>query len=285
MPYAENDGARLHWEERGSGSPLLLVMGHTYSSAMWYAARDVLAESHRVITFDNRGTGKSSAVRRISVGDMAADAFAVMDAAGVPSAHLYGVSMGGGIVLEMARQRPDRVRSLVLGCTMAKTPDVAGVPLFLRPLLHLPAPVLFHILKRMRRSADNPHPYGTRASADRVARDQAVLAANPTPIRTSVAQSLGVNKYSISEAEVRALSMPALVVHGEEDAAVPYAAGRRLHELISHSEMLTIPGAGHNYFVAAGDEANAGVLDFLRRVDAGESAEAAKAGQAPELSA
>lgn len=267
MPYAQNADARLHWEERGEGTPLLLVMGHSYDSAMWYLAADELATKHRVITFDNRGTGKSSATGRLSVGDMARDAFAVMDAAGVDAAHLYGVSMGGGIVLEMARQQPERVRSLLLGCTMAKTPDVRGLPLLLRPLLLLPAPLIYKILTSVRKK-DNPFPYGTRADADKVARDQAVIAANVGSIRTSVEQSKAINRYSIREEEVRALRMPALVLHGDEDGAVPYDAGVRLHELIAHSEMVTFRGAGHNYFVAAGDEANAAALDFLSRVDA-----------------
>lgn len=267
MPYAQNADARLHWEERGEGTPLLLVMGHTYSSAMWYLAVDELARHHRVITFDNRGTGKSSSARRLSVADMARDAFAVMDAAGVDAAHLYGVSMGGGIILEMARQRPERVRSLLLGCTMAKTPDVPGLPLLLRPVLLLPAPLIYKILTSVRKK-DNPFPYGTRADADKVARDQAVIAANVGSVRTSVEQSKAINRYSIREEEVRALRMPALVLHGDEDSAVAYESGVRLHELIAHSEMVTFPGAGHNYFVAAGDEANAAALDFLGRVDA-----------------
>lgn len=267
MPYADNDGARLYWEEQGEGSPLLLVMGHTYSSAMWYASVDALSAAHRVITFDNRGTGKSSPVRRITVEDMAGDAFAVMDAAGVDAAHLYGVSMGGGIVLEMARQRPERVRSLLLGCTLAKTPDLPGLPVLLRPLLSLPAPILFRLLKKLRKPVE--HPYGTKAPADKVAHDEAVLAANPTDVRTSVAQSKAVNAYSIQADEVRALRMPALVLHGDEDAAVPYAAGVALHELIAHSELVTFQGAGHNYFVAAGEEATAAALDFLDRVDRG----------------
>jgi len=268
MPYAQNADARLHWEERGEGTPLLLVMGHTYSSAMWYLAVDDLATAHRVITFDNRGTGRSSPARRLSVGDMARDAFAVLDAAGVDAAHLYGVSMGGGIVLEMARQRPERVRSLLLGCTMAKTPDVRGLPLVLRPLLLLPAPLLYKVLTRVKKKSDSPFPYGSRADADKVARDQEVVAANVGSIRTSVEQSKAINRYSIREEEVRALRMPALVLHGDEDSAVSYQAGKRLHELIAHSEMVTFTGAGHNYFVAAGGEANAAALDFLGRVDA-----------------
>ena len=273
MPYADHDGARIFWEERGEGTPLLLVMGHTYSSAMWYPALDALAERHRVITFDNRGTGKSSAMRRITVGGMAGDAFAVLDAAGVDAAHVYGVSMGGGIVLEMARQQPQRVRSLLLGCTMAKTPDTPGLPLLLRPLVHLPAPLLFRLLQRMPGPV-NPHPYGTRAPADRVAHDEAVIAANPTSVRTSVVQSRAINRYSIPAEEVRALSMPTLVLHGDEDSKVPYAAGVRLHELIAHSELVTLQGAGHNYFIAAGDEANAAALAFLGRVDAADEARA-----------
>lgn len=266
MPYAENAEARLHWEERGAGTPLLLVMGHTYSSAMWYLAADELARHHRVITFDNRGTGKSSPARRLTVGDMARDAFAVLDAAGVDAAHLYGVSMGGGIVLEMARQRPERVWSLLLGCTLAKTPDLPGVPLLLRPLLLLPAPLLYRVLVRLKKK-DNPFPYGTAAPADRVATDRAMIAANVGSVQTSVAQSKAINAYSITEAEVRSLRMPALVLHGDEDTAVSYEAGLRLHSLIAHSEMVTFRGAGHNYFVAAGDEANAAALEFLSRVD------------------
>ena len=266
MPFADNDGARLYWEERGSGSPLLLVMGHSYSSAMWYPVLDALSQEHRLISFDNRGTGKSSPMRKITVADMARDAFAVMDAAGVESAHLYGVSMGGGIVLEMARQRPERVRSLLLGCTLAKTPDLPGLPLLLRPLVHLPAPLLYKLL--MSRRADNPNPYGTRAPADKVARDEAVIAANKGSVVASVAQSRAINAYSIPEEDVRALRMPALVLHGDEDALVAHEAGARLHQLIAHSEMVTLHGAGHNYFIAAGDEANRAALDFLRRVDA-----------------
>lgn len=265
MPYADNNGARLFWEERGEGSPLLLVMGHTYSSAMWYSALEGLSKHHRVITFDNRGTGRSSPVRKTSVAEMAGDAFAVMTAAGLSSAHLYGVSMGGGIVLEMARQSPERVSSLILGCTLAKTPDVSRLPLLLRPLLHLPAPVLYKLLAG--RGSKVEHPYGTKAPADKVAVDVEAIAKDKNSVRTSVAQTRAIARYSLQEAEVRALPMPALVLHGDEDLLVDHSAGLRLHQLIAHSEMVTLTGAGHNYFIAAGDQANAAAVEFLHRVD------------------
>ena len=278
MPYASNADARLHWDERGEGTPLLLVMGHTYNSSMWYLAADELARDHRVITFDNRGTGKSSPARKLSVGDMARDAFAVMDAAGVDAAHLYGVSMGGGIILEMARQQPERVRSLLLGCTLAKTPDISRIPFVLRLLTRLPAPIVYRLLTWKKK--ENPFPYGTAAPADKVARDVAVIEAMNTDVRTSVAQTRAIGAYSIPEEEVRALRMPALVLHGDEDAAVPYAAGVRLHELIAHSEMVTFKGAGHNYFIAAGDQAHDAARDFLRRVDLQLVTESGVSGQA-----
>ena len=189
-----------------------------------------------------------------------------MDAAGVDAAHLYGVSMGGGIVLEMARQRPERVRSLLLGCTRAKTPDLPPAPLVLRALLHLPGPAITWMLKRLA-AKKTTHGYGTKAPMDRVERDRAVLAANDCHVRSKVAQSRAIAAYSITTDEVRALTMPALVLHGDEDEAVPYEAGVALHQLIAHSELLTFNGAGHNYFVAAGDEANAAALRFLAQAD------------------
>jgi 3-oxoadipate enol-lactonase len=91
MPFVSNGEARIHWETMGEGTPVLLIMGHLYSSAMWYPALPELARRHRVIYFDNRGTGGSATTAGASLGDFAADALAVLDAAGVEKAHVYGV--------------------------------------------------------------------------------------------------------------------------------------------------------------------------------------------------
>jgi pimeloyl-ACP methyl ester carboxylesterase len=63
MPYATNGDVRLYWEAKGAGIPVLLVMGATYSSRIWYPVIDTFAEKHRVIWFDNRGVGRSQEVR------------------------------------------------------------------------------------------------------------------------------------------------------------------------------------------------------------------------------
>ena len=102
MPCVERDGCRVHWEATGTGSPVLLIMGAVYSSRMWYPTVPALSKAHRVITLDNRGTGERTATRVASIGDMAADALAVLDAAGEETAHVYGVSLGGVVAQEVA---------------------------------------------------------------------------------------------------------------------------------------------------------------------------------------
>src|SRR6202046_4175973 len=123
MSFVENQGAKIYWDEQGSGEPLLLIMGLSYPSYMWHRTRPLLVKNYRTIAFDNRGVGQSDVPPGVySIALMASDAAAVLDAAGVESAHVFGVSMGGMIAQEFALQYPKRVRSLVLGCTAAGGP-------------------------------------------------------------------------------------------------------------------------------------------------------------------
>jgi len=95
-----------------------MIMGLGASSRLWYRLLPWIARRHRALTFDNRGTGGSPAVRtRLTMAGMAHDAVSVLDAAGVDSAHVIGASMGGMIAQHVALDHRDRVRSLVLACT------------------------------------------------------------------------------------------------------------------------------------------------------------------------
>src|ERR1700761_4884613 len=142
MPFASNKGVKIHWDEKGTGTPVVLVMGHRSSSAMWYPVIPALAAEHRVIWFDNRGVGQSDMTHRASLGDFVDDTLAVMDAAGVHRAHVFGVSMGGGIVLELAVRHPERVISLIPGCTAILTADKPRMPAIMRMLYYVPPPLL-----------------------------------------------------------------------------------------------------------------------------------------------
>ena len=121
MPYAFNNGVRLYWEHEGEGDPLLMIMGLGFPLAMWRDLRSCMARQFRTIVFDNRGVGKSDVwLRPFSIPAMARDAICVMDAAGVRSAHVLGLSMGGMIAQELALLFPNRVQRLVLGCKACK---------------------------------------------------------------------------------------------------------------------------------------------------------------------
>jgi hypothetical protein len=100
MPFATNAGVRVHWQEQGAGTPLLLIMGHRFSGEIWWPVLPVTLR-HRVVCFDNRGTGESDSPATASVVEMVGDALAVMNAAGVEKAHVFGVSMGGGIAQQL----------------------------------------------------------------------------------------------------------------------------------------------------------------------------------------
>jgi pimeloyl-ACP methyl ester carboxylesterase len=263
MPFTENNGVRLHWGEAGSGTPLLLVMGHRYSSKMWYAAIPALATGHRVIWFDNRGTGESQTTAKVTLPQMAADALAVMDAAGVERAHIYGVSMGGAIVQEMALQQPGRVLSLIVGCSGALTADKPRMPAFMRALYYLPP----WVLKLLMSGRRGDRGYGSAARPEAIAVDQAALAQDKFAVKGVVAQAAAIAAYGAKRASIAGLTMPALVLHGDEDSVVPFKWGEELAQILPQSQFVRIAGAGHNYLVAAPDTANRAVLDFTREVD------------------
>src|SRR5262252_10276559 len=123
MAFIDNQGAKIYWDEQGEGEPVLLIMGLGYPSDMWYRTRPLLSARYRTITLDNRGVGRSGMPPGpYPIALMASDAAAVLDASGHESAHVYGVSMGGMIAQEFALQYPERVRSLILGCTASGGP-------------------------------------------------------------------------------------------------------------------------------------------------------------------
>lgn len=265
MPVLRRHGVEIAWSDQGGGVPILLIMGHRYSARMWYPVYEALGDRYRLIAFDNQGTGASGARRRTSVREMADDALAVLDAAGVEDAHVYGVSMGGGIALDLAIRHPDRVRSLILGCTMAKTPDLKTKRTWLHWLIyHLPMPILKALTPKKFNSG-----YGDGASPDKMARDQAMVAEDPFSRRGVWAQAVAISDYSVDPADVQAMTRPALVLHGVQDLTVPYAQGQRLAGLLPNARMVTFDEAGHNYFVADGDRANAEVERFVTEVEAG----------------
>src|SRR5919206_108037 len=122
MPIAQRAGHTIYYEVLGAPSapPLLLIMGLSLSSRAWETLPRRLSERFRVLVFDNRGSGRSGRKGiAYRMRDLADDAAAVLDAANVAKADVFGISMGGMIAQELALRHPHRVRRLALGATFA----------------------------------------------------------------------------------------------------------------------------------------------------------------------
>jgi pimeloyl-ACP methyl ester carboxylesterase len=128
-------GVPVAYELRGAGPPLVLIAGTGFPGATWDDDLVApLAERHTVLTFDHRGTGATPATsERLSTGLFARDAVGLMDALGLPPAHVLGHSMGGRVAQWIALERPERVRTLILAATgpgqfRRDRPVTRGVP-------------------------------------------------------------------------------------------------------------------------------------------------------------
>lgn len=240
MAFIENQGAKIYWDEQGQGQPILLIMGLGWASPMWHRSRSVLAERYRTIALDNRGVGRSDVPPGpYSIALMASDAAAVLNAAGVESAHVFGVSMGGMIAQEFALQYPKRVRSLILGCT------AAGGPTALRA-----EPEVLEVLTRRDLSPDdsvaasNPFIYDSGTPLERLDEDTAIRKQWwPNPVGY-MAQFQGIIAWE-AYSRLPQIAAPTLVIHGETDRLVPPGNGKLIADRIRGSKLVMIPHASH----------------------------------------
>ncbi len=116
MPFEEINGNKIYYEVQGDGNPIFMVQGLT-ANTDWWDPRLIegLSEEFKVVTFDNRGAGRSeSPDEGYSIKDLADDVADLMEAMEVSSAHVLGISMGGMISQELVLNHPNKVDKLVL---------------------------------------------------------------------------------------------------------------------------------------------------------------------------
>jgi 3-oxoadipate enol-lactonase len=258
MSFAENKGARIYWDEQGSGEPLLLIMGLSYPSYMWHRSRPVFAKSYRTIALDNRGVGQSDVPPgAYSIALMASDAAAVLDAAGIESAHVFGASMGGMIAQEFALQYPHRVRSLILGSTAAGGPHaVQAQPEALEALLRR------DVTPEQAKEAIIPFIYDPGTPRERIDEDMVIrMKWYPTP-QGYMGQLQGIFGWEASS-RLAQITAPTLVIHGESDRLVPPANARLIAERIPGAKLVLIPHAGHIFETDQPAAAHHAILEFL----------------------
>lgn len=259
MPYADNDDVKIYWEEAGVGDPLLLIMGLGYTHDMWNRTLPVVSERYRTISFDNRGVGRSDVPPGpYPIPTMAADAAAVMDSAGVERAHVFGISMGGMIAQEFALRYPDRVRSLILGCTTHGGPEAVAAD----------AEVITTLMARGMMSAEDgiramiPFIYDPSTSRRRIEEDLEIRRRTFPTAAGYFAQVQGIMAFN-SRSRLSQLRVPTLVIHGESDRLIPPENGRLIARLIDGAKLLMITGASHIFPTDQPEISHHAILDFL----------------------
>jgi 3-oxoadipate enol-lactonase len=261
MPVADRGHTQIFWEELGSGEPLLLVMGLGWPRQMWARHLPALTERFRVIMLDNRGVGQTvTTSSHWTLADMADDALAVLDAAGVTQAHVYGASMGGGIAQVMAIEHPERVGALILGCTAARAAQ-RHVPLWLVIRYLLPALLAGRQVRTV--ALARALVYGPATDPAVIAEDLRLLDSLHRPAEGIRAQRRAVLDCEGSQLRLGSVRSPTLIIHGSDDRLVPFRYGEELARLIPDADLVVLPGAGHVYITDATQAADSAVLSFL----------------------
>ena len=272
MPFATTPTGRIGYTISGPSEPvgdpqtLLMIMGLAGSGAMWFRLLPHVTRRHRAIVFDNRGTGASSpACQPQTMGGMAADAVAVLDAAGVETAHVMGASMGGMIAQHLALEHRDRVRSLILACTTAggrrEPPNLRLLTAtVLRPVIGpartvaLVAPALYSSRSRTE-------------APERVREDIRVRGADQVRRITPLLQAAAIARHDTRSRLGELDGLPTLVMHGLEDRLVPPDRGRELASAIPGARLIELPGAGHLLATDAESDVAAAVLTHLESAE------------------
>ncbi|HEY2055653.1 MAG TPA: alpha/beta fold hydrolase [Solirubrobacterales bacterium] len=248
MPTAGASGAELYWERSGAGEPLLLIQGMSGTHLTWGEPfLSHLRPHFDCLIFDNRGIGNSAEVEEpFTIADLAADSLAVMDAAGLETAHVLGISMGGMTAQELALAHPERLRSLTLGCTYPGGPGSSLIaPEDAGPLLEaMGSGNLDLTLKAM--YAVNLSP-GFRADESHYADFTAMAKSLPARQQT-VQLQLGAIGGHDTQARLAAIAAPTLVVHGTEDKMIPVANGKLIASLIPGARLEILDGVGHMFW-------------------------------------
>ncbi len=258
MPTVEANGAELHYDERGSGSPVLLV--HGTAACVWGDTFDRLATSHRVIAYDRRSFGGSAQPPPEDPRVHARDAAALLEALAAAPATIVGWSLGGVVAIELALERPDLVRALVL----------------LEPALHVKSrpslPELITIIRIQlarrrdeRRAADIflRWALGDRSGGGGFERlkleYREQMLANAHAILADIDGGTGEH---VKRRDLAAIVFPVVVLTGDRSDRTFARAARRIKGALPRVEHRVIAGAGHILQLDAPEEVAAAVEEL-----------------------
>lgn len=255
MPRAHNGDVEIEYQSFGDDRPetVLLVNGLGSQMTRWPEAfcEKLVAKGYRAIRFDNRDTGLSTwPSEPYTLKDMANDAVAVLDAAGVKQAHVAGVSMGGMIVQRMALDHPGRVSSMTSIMSTSGEPSTMNPQPAAGGVLTQPAPdpkadyeaYVAHGIRNARIIGSPAHPWTDEQIRARVIAEHA-RAFNPQGAARQMAAVRGDGDRTLA---LKGLRLPVVVLHGADDPLLPKIGGEATAAAIPGAELRIIPGMGHD---------------------------------------
>ena len=202
----------MYYEIHGDGEPMVLIVGLGTDISEWDGIIRWLAQTYKVLAFDNRGAGRTDKPDTpYSIEMMAEDTAGLMQTLGIHQAHLLGISMGGRIALALAFLHSERVKKLVLVSTSARS------------------------IKNWRR-----YFFGMLSNAP------IFRSTYPQPHYAFMRQRQASFVYNCTD-KLHELHIPTVIMHGEKDKIVPYTLAEEMHTGIKGSKMLTFAG-GHLFF-------------------------------------
>jgi pimeloyl-ACP methyl ester carboxylesterase len=248
MPSFHNGAVEIAYLDAGEGDPILLVHGFASSKNVNWVYPTWVSElkknGRRVIAFDNRGHGESSKLYDAAdyeIATMAGDISALMDHLNIERADIMGYSLGSRMTAVLARHKPQRLRSAILGGIGLGLIEGGGPGENVAEALEAPS------------LEDVTDPVGRtfRAFADQTRSDRRALAA-----------CLRGSRRLMTREEAAAIKVPVLIAVGTSDEIAGSAPA--LGKIISGAEVLDIPNRDH--MRAVGDKVyKTGVLEFLSR--------------------
>lgn len=258
MPFADVNGQHVYFEDSGGSGPAVLFShGFLMDHEMFEHQVRALSGEFRCITWDERGFGQTAAESDFTYWDSADDAVALLTHLGIDAAFFVGMSQGGFLSLRAALRAPDRVRGLGLIDTQSGPEPAEALPVY----------------------DAMTDEWATKGPSDDLAAAVAGIIMGPdldvSPwiakwqampkefIRTPYRTLTGRDDISDRLGEIAA---PAIVFHGEADAAIPMErAEQLLAELPNCEELVRIPGAGHASNLSHPDAVNGPLAAFLRK--------------------
>jgi len=265
MPRINAGEVNLYYEVSGQGPPLLLINGYGDHTGHWFCMQPVLEHYFKVIAFDNRGAGRSDKPDLLYTMKMlAGDAAALLDVLGISRAHVFGVSMGGMVAQELALNHPQKLNSLVLGCTIpGGVNSIYPEPEVLAFLLDGERSKRLTTAEIAREMWSYTCTAAFRQTHPEVGEEYIrITAMFPAPQHGLQRQGDAIAAHDTYDRLLK-IKSPTLVMAGGEDRLVPPQNTQNLAARIPGAQAIILDKAGHGFFYEAAYRAGKIITDFL----------------------